>query len=149
MNTHARRGASDADLVGRLPLPLTVLAYFLLGPPVAGTAFLSILALGTMSLSEWVEALPPFVGITYLIGGIPALITAIAAAIVSAAAPWWLRLAVPTVTALGTGFVAVWLIVRLGDPPHGTVLVATATCSLVAALVPGLLLELLRPRGRS
>ena len=140
-----RASGSGANVVRRPLLPLTVLAYFLFGPPVAGTLFLSILALGTMSLSQWVEALPPFIGITYVIAGLPALITAFAAAILSAATRWWVRLAAPALTALVTGFAAVWFIVRLGDPPQGTLLAATVISTVAGSLVPGLVLELLRP----
>lgn len=133
-----------ASVIRRTLLPWTVLAYFLLAPPVAGTVFLSILALGTMGVSQWAEALPPFIGITYVIAGIPALITAIAAAVFSVAARWWLRLGVPALAALVTGFAAVWFIVSLGEPPQGVLLAATVIASLAGSLVPGLLLELFR-----
>ena len=132
------------SVVRRTPLPWIVLAYFLLGPPVAGTVFLSILALGTMRVGQWIEALPPFIGITYAVAGLPALLIAVAAAFCSGATRWWLRVAFPALTALVTGFAAVWWIVRLGEPPQGILMVATVVSSVTGALAPGLLMELLR-----
>lgn len=133
--------ASNPD---RSPVAWIILIYFLMAPAVAGVAFFAILTVGSLSFADWLLALPPLIGMTYVVTAVPALLTALTAAISNRGTAWWMRLGPPMLCAIVTGYAVMWLVVRLGEPPQAFVLQATVLASACGALVPGLLVEIFR-----
>ena len=58
-------------------MPLVILSYFFVGPPVAGIVLFAILSLGELQLKDWLSALPPVIGLSFVVGAVPAIVTAV------------------------------------------------------------------------
>lgn len=119
-----------------------LLIYFFLLPPLAVATFLLMLGIAEVGYSDLASAAVPLLLFSYFVLGAPALITAIAAAVVVRNPRVWTRLGVPTLAALiGAGVVSWLLPHRPIDPLYIT---ALSLAAVTGSIVPGLLVELIR-----